>query len=164
MRALKSTPALIFVQTVFDVEKCSASRQGPSRRISVSCSSTAGVWKYKLFLQLAVLNERIWWWLVISYMLMTLIRSRLQAESWKHSFTASSRSFEIHRFTFEITAFSVMMFILWITRMNIWEMIEISILRWFLRNILWGQWSLMLLIKVTNIEVDNENVFSNQFN
>ncbi len=29
---LKSTPALIFVKTAFDVEKCLASRQGLSRR------------------------------------------------------------------------------------------------------------------------------------
>ncbi len=32
VRTLKSTPTLIFIKTVFDVEKCLASRQGLSRR------------------------------------------------------------------------------------------------------------------------------------
>ncbi len=32
VRTLKSTPKFIFIKTVFDVEKCLASRQGLSRR------------------------------------------------------------------------------------------------------------------------------------
>ncbi len=57
---LKSTPTLIFVKTGFDVEKFLASRQGPSRGTHFFLSeATAGFWKCKVFLQLAVLNKKI---------------------------------------------------------------------------------------------------------
>ncbi len=52
---LKSTPALIFIKTVFDVKKLLASRQGLSRR-TLYCR----FFKCKLFLQLAVLNYDDW--------------------------------------------------------------------------------------------------------
>ncbi len=47
-------------KTVFDVEKCLASRQGLSRRTHFLLSELAGFLKYKLFLQLAVLNYDDW--------------------------------------------------------------------------------------------------------
>ncbi len=43
---LKSTPALIFIKTVFDVEKCLASRQGLSRRTHVLWSENKIIYIY----------------------------------------------------------------------------------------------------------------------
>ncbi len=58
---LKSTPTFIFIKTVFDVEKCLASRQGLSRRTHFLLSEYCSFFfKYKLFLQLAVLNYDDW--------------------------------------------------------------------------------------------------------
>ncbi len=91
--------------------------------------------KCKLFLQLAVLHYDDWWY----FMLMTLIRSRLQAESWNHSIVHKFKIIcDFIDFTSERDAYVRFLcaFILWITRTHIREMIVRSNLGWFLCTIL----------------------------
>ncbi len=76
---LKSTPTLIFIKTVFDVEKCLASLQGLSRHTHFLLSEYCRFFKCKLFLRLSVLNYDDWGY----FMLLTIIRSRLQGRELK---------------------------------------------------------------------------------
>ncbi len=61
MRTLKSTPTFIFIKTVFDVEKCLASRQGLSRHTHFLLSEYCSFKKiYKLFQSLFKTSPVTW--------------------------------------------------------------------------------------------------------